>query len=53
MGTQNICITFALCNVGPTRSSNIVQMLYKCFVFIGIGPTSKKGCVYLDMMSLE
>ena len=33
--TQNICITFVQRRPNVFDGSNIVQMLYKCFVFTG------------------
>ena len=37
--TQNICITF----VQRRTSVDVVQMLYKCFVFAGIAPSTLSG----------
>ena len=59
--TQNTCITFVkhLYNICKTsaqrlrRWSNIVQMLYKCFVFAGMSLPSKhdtlKKCLVISL----
>ena len=44
--TQNICITFVqCCTYVEDVWANIVQMLYKCFVFSGFTPFFTYGAI--------